>query len=133
MKLKNILSRLNPIPSFRFSDEDGDIGKQPSQKELLESVIKKYSQFKRIILVSIYHQIYTHDVEKEYLTVLTKDLRLIADLVEGERDKVSVPENVKVESKKGNVLVICHNHFHGAIIFSLIDFKMCYALKLSFL
>ena len=46
LKLKNILSRLNPIPSFRFGDEDESIRKPPSQEELLESVIKKYSQFK---------------------------------------------------------------------------------------
>lgn len=132
LKLKNILSRLNPIPAFPFGDEEEVIVKSQSQEELLKSVIKKYPQFKRIIMISIYHLINTQNVEKEYLTVLTKDLRLIADLIEGERDKVSVPKNVKEESKKGNVLVICHNHFHGAIIFSLIDFKNVLCSKIKF-
>lgn len=100
LKLKNILSRLNPIPAFPFGDEEEVIVKSQSQEELLKSVIKKYPQFKRIIMISIYHLINTQNVEKEYLTVLTKDLRLIADLIEGERDKVSVPKNVKEESKK---------------------------------
>ena len=49
LKLKNILSRLNPIPSFRFGDEDESIRKPPSQEELLESVIKKYSQFNIVV------------------------------------------------------------------------------------
>lgn len=132
LKLKNILSRLNPIPAFPFGDEEEVIVKSQSQEELLKSVIKKYPQFKRIIMISIYHLINTQNVEKEYLTVLTKDLRLIADLIEGERDKVSVPKNVKEESKKGNVLVICHNHFHGAIIFSSIDFKNVLCSKIKF-
>lgn len=132
LKLKNILSRLNPIPAFPFGDEEEVIVKSQSQEELLKSVIKKYPQFKRIIMISIYHLINTQNVEKEYLTVLTKDLRLIADLTEWEMDKVSVPKNVKEESKKGNVLVICHNHFHGAIIFSLIDFKNVLCSKIKF-
>jgi hypothetical protein len=101
LKLKNILSRLNPIPTFPFGDEEEVIVKSQSQEELLKSVIKKYPQFKRIIMISIYHLINTQNVEKEYWTVLTKDLRLIADLIEGERDKVSVPKNVKRNPKKG--------------------------------
>ena len=59
----------------------------------------------------------------EYLTVLTKDFRLVADLVEGKYGEVPIPDNVKSEAKKDNIFITCHNHYYGAVIPSWGDFK----------
>jgi hypothetical protein len=131
-RLKNIFNRLNPLNSFDFGIDDAEIIKPPTSDELLIKTIECFSEFEKIILIAIYHLINTQNVKKEYLTVLTKDMRLIADLIEGKYGEVSVPENVKIESKEGNILVTCHNHFYGAIIFSLNDLKNSICPKVRF-
>ena len=59
----------------------------------------------------------------EYLTVLDINFQLIADLVEGNEEKVIIPDSVKQEILEGNVLATFHNHFNGAIIPSSKDLK----------
>lgn len=126
-RLKNFFSRLNPMPFFKWKVDTDEIIPTLSSKELLEKVIEKYPEFKYIILVSIYHLINTKDEDKEYLTVLTKDLRLIADLIKGEDNNVGTPSYVETEGEKNNILIACHNHYFGAIIPSLGD--ICKALE----
>ena len=50
-RLKNIFSRLNPMPSFKWENGDGEMIVHPSSKELLEKVINKYPEFKNVILI----------------------------------------------------------------------------------
>lgn len=76
--LKNFFSRFNPIPIFKWDASEEEISIPLSSKELLEKVIVKYPEFKNVILVAIYHLINTQNMNSEYLTVLTKDFRLIA-------------------------------------------------------
>lgn len=70
-KLKNILSRLNPIPSFRFDDSNEDVSKQLSQDNLLESIIKNYPKFDFAFLISLYHLFNSQGKTNEFLTGLT--------------------------------------------------------------
>lgn len=120
-RLKNFFTRLNPIPSFEWNGFEGEIIYSPSSKVLLENAIKKYPKFKLVILVAIYHLVNTQNADEEYLTVLTKDNRLIVDLYGGNENNVKIPSIVKYEGKNDNILVACHNHFLGAIIPSLDD------------
>ena len=72
-RLKNIFSRLNPMPSFKWGDSDEEIIVPPTSEELLERTIKKYPKLKYAILFSIYHLINTQNENNEFLSVLTKD------------------------------------------------------------
>ena len=125
--LKNIFSRLNPIPSFKWDEPEEEIIIPPSSDELLERVIKKYPKLKYAILISFYHLVNTRGETNEFLSVLTKDLRLVSDLVEGNNLIVNTPHQVEIEGKKKNILIASHNHFFGAIIPSLGD--LCKALE----
>lgn len=126
-RLKNFFSRLNPIPSFEWDEPEEEIIIPPSSSELLEMFVKKYPKFKYVILIAIYYLINTQGAKNEFLSVLTKDLRLVVDLVEGNDLIVNTPVQVEIESKKNNILIASHNHFFGAIIPSLGD--ICKALK----
>lgn len=119
-RLKNVFSRFNPIPSFMWDGME-EIIIPPSSRELLERVINKYPKFKYAFLIALYHLINTLNVKNEYLTVLTKNGMLIADLIKGIDNEVSMPSHVKKEGKKNNILIACHNHFFGAIILSFDD------------
>lgn len=99
-RLKNIFTRFNPLNSFNLGEINIKLVKPPSSVELLEKIIKKYSDFEIVILIAIYHLNNTQNVDKEYLTVLTKDLKLVADLVEGDEEEVNLPSNVKLEGMK---------------------------------
>lgn len=131
-RLTNIFNRLNPINSFKW--ENNKIGsiKPISSIELLEKTIKNFPNFEKVIMIAIYHLINTKDVDDEYLTVLTKDIRLVADLVKGESSEVLIPDIVKLEFKSDNILITCHNHFNGAIIPSFVDFKNSIYPKILF-
>ena len=120
--LKDIFSRLNPLNSFDLEDIDVEIDKVPTSDELLQNIIKKYSNFEKVILTAIYHLINTQNVNNEYLTILTKKLRLICDLVEGTNGEVRIPDYVTNEPVN-NIFLTCHNHFHNAILPSSKDFK----------
>ena len=122
-RLKNIFSRLNPIPRFRWKNHEEEIVTPPSSKQLLEYSIKKYPKFKNVILIAIYHLLNVKDQNIEHLTVLSKEFKLIADLVEGKYGEVPIPDNVKSEAKKENIFITCHNHYYGAVIPSWSDFK----------
>lgn len=126
-RLKNIFSRFNPLNSFKWNEPEDEIILPPSSKELLEKAIKNYPEFKYVILVVIYHLINTKGSHNEYLTVLSKNNKLITDLIKGNEEIVNIPVNVKLEGKNDNILVACHNHFFGAVIPSLND--ICSAIK----
>ncbi len=120
--IRNAFSRLNPLNSFDFDEINEEIEKPPTSDELLKKTIINYPYFEKVILVSIYHLINTQNVKNEYLSVFTKDLRLICDLVEGNGDTVDIPKILKNEPDE-NILLTCHNHFQKAIIPSTKDFK----------
>lgn len=131
-RLKNMFGRLNPVSSFGLKKIKIKKDVVPKHKDLLERTIKKYSKFQYVILIAVYHLINTKNVTEEYLTVLTKDKRLVADLVKGNSNEVSVPTNVKSEAKKDNILLTCHNHYYGSIIPSKRDFKNSLIPKILF-
>ncbi|WP_295601979.1 hypothetical protein [uncultured Methanobrevibacter sp.] len=93
--LKNFFSRLNSLSSFDLDDINVEIEKVPTSDELLTNAVAKYVNFEKVILIAIYHLINTQNANKEYLTILTKDLRLICDLVEGVEGDVEIPNHVK--------------------------------------
>ena len=126
-RLKNIFSRLNPLDSFKLGNQNEEPVKPLSSDELLENTIKKYSQFEYVILISIYHLLNTKSRNNEFLTVVTKDYKLIADLIEGNEIIVQTPILVEIEAKKNNIFIAVHNHFCGAISPSLGD--ICKALE----
>lgn len=129
--IKDVFSKLNPISSFDLDEIDVEISKPPSSVDLLKKAIKKYPVFDKIILIAIYHLINTQNLNKEYLTVLTKDMRLICDLVEGNENSVEIPEILKNEPSS-NMLLTCHNHFNKSIIPSSKDFKNIVKPKIRF-
>lgn len=129
--LKNFFRRLNPLNSFDLDDINVEIEKVPTSDELLINTIKKYENFEKVILITIYHLINTQNADKEYLTILTKDLRLICDLVEGVEGDVEIPDHVKKEPVN-NIFLTCHNHFQKAIIPSSNDFKNAILPKIKF-
>ena len=95
LKIKNFFNRLNPLNLIDFGDIDVEIENAPTSEELLIQTIKKYSDFEKVILIALYHLINTQNSDKEYLTILTNDLRLICDLVEGDGESVEIPDLVK--------------------------------------
>jgi len=129
--LKNFFSRLNPLSSFDLDDINVEIEKVPTSDELLTNAVAKYVNFEKVILIAIYHLINTQNANKEYRTILTKDLRLICDLVEGVEGDVEIPNHVKKEPVN-NIFLTCHNHFQKAIIPSSNDFKNAMLPKIKF-
>lgn len=115
-RLNGFFTRLNPLNSFDFGDVEVGSGKSPTFNELLEKTLNKYPEFEKIILMAIYHLINTKYANNEYLTVLAKDMRLVTDLMKGNLDNVDVPDIVKKESEKNNILLTYHNHIRGSII-----------------
>lgn len=130
-RLKNIFTRLNPSNSFNFDEWDVEVIKPPSSDDLLKKAINDNDRFEKVILMAIYHLINTQGVNEEYLTVLTKDLRLISDLVKCEKDTVRIPENLKSEPSS-NILLTCHNHFQKAIIPSTRDLQNAFKPNIKF-
>ncbi len=126
-RLKNFFSRFNPLNSFKWEGSNDENIEPPSSRNLLEGLIKKYPNMEYIILISIYHLMNTQNSNKEYLTVVNKDLRLVCDLVEGNELIVETPIQLESEGEKDNLLIATHNHFFGAIIPSLGD--ICNALN----
>jgi hypothetical protein len=114
-RLKNIFSRIIPLNSFNDDKDGEDYFKPFSSDELLEMTVKNCSKFKYVLLTAIYHLINTNNQNNEYLTVLSKSNQFVVDLIEGKGNSVTVPNIVKSEGKKNNILVACHNHFFGAI------------------
>ena len=129
-RFKKIFTRLNPIP-FGFGNIEEKIEKVPGSDELLEKAIRGHSNFQKVILIAIYHLMNTQDVTNEYLTILTKDLRLICDLVEGDGEGVEIPDDVNNEPVE-NILLTCHNHFQRAVIPSSKDFRNIIKPKIKF-
>lgn len=121
-RFNGFFNRLNPLNSFDFGKMETKKVVSPTSDELLETAIINYADFDKVILLSIYHFINIQNAQNEYLTVLTKDNKLIADLIEGKLSTVGVPEIVQVESEKNNILITCHNHLTGSIIPSKNDF-----------
>lgn len=130
-QFKNVFNRLNPLNSFKWDGSDEEL-KIFSSNDLLEDTVEKYPKFKFVILIALYHILNTVDSKNEFLTVLTNDFRLIADLVEGNHNEVEIPEIVQFEASRSNVFITCHNHFNGAIIPSLGDFKNSICPKILF-
>lgn len=130
-RLNSIFSRLNPLNSFDWGYVKQDLIKPPSSKELLEKAVNNYPEFEKVILIGIYHLMNTQYMDKEYLTVLTKDLRLICDLVEGDNSSVEIPEILKIEPIE-NILLTCHNHFNNSLIPSSRDFRNIVQPKIRF-
>lgn len=120
-RLKNIFSRLNPLNSFDFGKISVDVIRPPTSDDLLQKIVKTFFDFEKVVLIGIYHLFNTKNVDKEYLTVLTKNLKLIEDLTEGEENEVHLSDNAKEEGKNSNIFVACHNHYFGAIVPSCED------------
>lgn len=66
-RLKNIFSRLNPIPSFKWDGPEDEIIIPLDSRNLLEKTIGKYPEFEKVILVAIYHLFNTKGKNDEYL------------------------------------------------------------------
>lgn len=130
-RLNSIFSRLNPLNSFDFGYIKQGLINSPTSKELLEKTVNNYPEFEKVILIGIYHLINTRQADKEYLTVLTKDSRLICDLIEGDNSSVEIPEILKIEPIE-NILLTCHNHFNNSLIPSSKDFRNIVQPKIRF-
>lgn len=94
-RFKDIFSRLNPLNSFEWNIEQVNI-KSISSDNLLEKIILNYLNFEIVILVAIYHLFNTKNVSNEFLTVLSKDNKIIVDLMEGDENNVKIPHIVKM-------------------------------------
>ena len=128
-------NRMNSFNNFDFDEEDIDKRKYKGNIVLFQKEVEKHSELKEIIWIGIYHCLNTFKFENECLTVLNNNFELIVDLLPGDDRMVSVPNFVKKEYKKGNILATFHNHFEGAIIPSSNDFNnsILPKLKLFFL
>ncbi len=62
---------------------------------------------------------------------MTKDLRLICDLVEDDNSSVEIPEILKIEPIE-NILLTCHIHFNNSLIPSSRDFRNIVQPKIRF-
>ncbi|WP_458455532.1 hypothetical protein [Methanobrevibacter sp.] len=131
LRFKELFTHLNPINSVGSDKKEGISSNSLTSEKLLEKSIQSYLEFEKVVLIAIYHLINTQNTNKEYLTVLTKDLRLICDLVESNTCSVDIPESLKSEPVE-NILLTCHNHFYKSIIPSLNDFKNIIKPKIKF-
>lgn len=123
--------KLHPQDNIDF-DETFEKDNSNVNVGLFKKAIDEHPELKEVIWVAIYHCLNTLESNKEYLTVLDYNFDLIADLVEGNPRNVIVPDIVKEEYRKGNVLATFHNHFKGAILPSGRDFNNSILPKLKF-
>ena len=132
-KFQNLIrfEKMNPISTFDF-DERFDEIKSINNIDLFKKAIYENDELKEVIWIAIYHCLNTFNATNEFLTVLNKNFKLIADLVEGDERKVIIPNYVKEEYHKGNILATFHNHFEGAILPSFNDFNNSILSKLKF-
>lgn len=132
-KFQNLLrfEKLNPLNNYNF-EESLENNHKSNNIELLKKAFDNHPELKEVIWIGIYHCINTVEFDNECLTVLDKNSDLIVDLLEGTDWKVNVPEIVKKEYKKGNILATFHNHFGGAILPSLNDFNNSVLPNISF-
>ena len=114
--------KLNPSNNFDFHNSF-EVSNLISNIDLFKKAMEEHNELKEVIWISLYHCLNTFDAKIEYLTVLDINFQLIADLVEGNEEKVIIPDSVKQEILEGNVLATFHNHFNGAIIPSSKDLK----------
>lgn len=133
-KFQNLIGfdKLNPLDNFDFDDDKSDEIKSVNNIGLFSDAIEKHPDLKEVIWISLYHCLNTQYASNEFLTVLNNDFELIVDLLEGNNRNLIVPEFVKNEYRKGNILATFHNHFGGAIIPSINDFNNSILPKLKF-
>lgn len=133
LKFQNLLGfeKLNPINDFDFVEAIEEM-ESKDNIILFKKAFENHLELKEIIWIGIYHCLNTLNLENECLTVLNNDLELMVDLLEGNDRNVPVPDHVKKEYQKGNVLATFHNHFDGAIIPSCNDFNNSILPKLKF-
>ena len=134
VKFQNLLpfNEMNPIKNFDFDEENIDEREYKDNIVLFQKEVENHSELKEILWIGIYHCLNTFKFENECLTVLNNNFELIVDLLPGDDRMVSVPNFVKKEYKKGNILATFHNHFEGAIIPSINDFNNSILPKLKF-
>lgn len=96
------------------NEQSVDNAKKHSKKINLSGLIIKYPEIPKLISLATYHNKYVDNVN-EYLTVLTKDGRLIADVFKGVKGETRFPQSVLDEPTK-NILFTLHNHRFGAIV-----------------
>lgn len=122
---------LNPDDNFDFEEEfDGIMA--VNNINIFKKAFLKYPELKEVIWSGFYHCLNTLNFKHESLTVLNKNFDLIVDLLQGNDRNVVVPNSVKIEYQKGNVLATFHNHFNGAILPSINDFNNSILPKLNF-
>jgi proteasome lid subunit RPN8/RPN11 len=122
---------LNPDDNFDFEEEfDGIMA--VNNINIFKKAFLKYPELKEVIWIGFYHCLNTLNFKHESLTVLNKNFDLIVDLLQGNDRNVVVPNSVKIEYQKGNVLATFHNHFNGAILPSINDFNNSILPKLNF-
>ena len=124
--------KLNPLNNFDFGDDNVDEIKSIDNIGLFKKAIEDHEELKEVIWIGLYHCLNTYDANNEFLTVLNNDFELILDLLEGNHRNVVVPDFVKNEYQKGNILATFHNHFEGAILPSSNDFNNSVLSKLKF-
>ena len=134
VKFQNFLhfNKMNPIKNFDFDEENIGESEYKDNIVLFQKEVENHSELKEILWIGIYHCLNTFKFENECLTVLNNNFELIVDLLPGDDRMVSVPNFMKKEYKKGNILATFHNHFEGAIIPSINDFNNSILPKLKF-
>lgn len=133
IKFQHLLGfeKLNPINNFDFCETIEEY-ESKDNVILFKNAFEKHPELKEIIWIGIYHCLNMFKFQNECLSVLNNDFELVVDLLEGNDRTVFVPNFVKEEYRKGNVLATFHNHFEGAIIPSSNDFNNSILPKLKF-
>lgn len=62
---------------------------------MFKKAVEEHNELKEVIWISLYHCLNTFEAKIEYLTVLDINFQLIADLVEGNEEKVIIPDKKK--------------------------------------
>lgn len=132
-KFQNLIGfeKLDPLNNSNF-EESSEKFESKENIILLKNLVENHPKLKEIIWIAIYHCSKTFKFKNEFLSVLNQDLELIVDLLEGNDRNVVVPNFVKSEYQKGNILATFHNHFGGAIIPSSNDFYNSILPKLKY-
>ncbi len=114
LNFKEIVPRRDSPLSLKLNNKIIKNAKVVDPSINMDKLLDKIPELNKMMSLAAYHELNSAG-EIEYLTMLTKDGRLIADVFKGKKGETRFPESVLKEPIE-NILFSLHNHRYGAII-----------------
>ena len=114
LNFKEIVPRRNSPLSLKLNNKIIKNAKVVDSSINMNKLLDEIPELNKMMSLAVYHEANSNK-GIEYLTMLTKDGRLIADVFKGKKRETKFPESV-LNEPVGNILFSLHNHRYGAII-----------------